>query len=108
MSLSREFDHEIEKGAKLLAARVPGWEKKINPETLDLSDSCKCVLGQVYGNYEDGFKALDLPFLTDRAIRGFTVDRTEHSSYRPLTKGWLRFLEARAAAPFKAAAKRIK
>jgi hypothetical protein len=29
----------------------PGWEDKIDLETLDLEDVHSCVIGQVYGNY---------------------------------------------------------
>lgn len=33
-------------GADLLDKRIPGWRTRINLETLDLNESCRCILGQ--------------------------------------------------------------
>lgn len=48
------------RGAHLLDERMPGWAKRINPATLDMGSGCQCVLGQTYGEYEDGVQTLDL------------------------------------------------
>ena len=111
MSFLREFQYEVEKGAEFLDAQKPGWEKKINPELLDLSHSCKCILGQVYGDYGDGFVELGLSQVEDRAALGFTIDQRALAvkrSFTPLTREWLLYLAERAAAPFKAAAKKVR
>lgn len=50
-------------GAALLDAAwadAGGWAHLINPETLRLVNSCRCVLGQLYGDYWDGIVELDL------------------------------------------------
>jgi len=38
----------VDRGAELLDQEAPGWEKKIDLDTLDLASSSCCVLGQVY------------------------------------------------------------
>jgi hypothetical protein len=48
----------VERGAALLDAQSPGWEKKIDPGTLDISSIDNCVLGQVYGSYGNGLRVL--------------------------------------------------
>lgn len=37
----------VERGAKLLDTKLPGWHKQIKLNRLDLSDGCRCVLGQL-------------------------------------------------------------
>lgn len=45
----------VAKGAALLERKHGAdWRSKIDPESLDMADSCKCILGQLYdGTYED-------------------------------------------------------
>jgi hypothetical protein len=40
----------VARGAEWLDKEVPGWEEQIDLSTLDLADSCQCILGQVYRN----------------------------------------------------------
>lgn len=42
-----DYTEEIKRGAILLDAFAPGWERNINQEILDLSSGNQCVLGQV-------------------------------------------------------------
>lgn len=46
--------------AKLLDRKRPGWYNKVNAVTLDQASAHRCVLGQVYGSYYEGLKALQL------------------------------------------------
>jgi hypothetical protein len=48
----------VERGAALLDKIEPGWELKIDLAELNLSSSCRCVLGQLYGEYEEGCEIL--------------------------------------------------
>lgn len=51
---------KIKKGARFLDKKVPKWWRKINTSTLDI-DSCEdCILGQLFGYYENGIKELNL------------------------------------------------
>jgi hypothetical protein len=41
-------------GVAWLDENVPDWLGRVDPLTLDLSDDCGCVLGQLFGLFEDG------------------------------------------------------
>lgn len=53
-----QLDHTerdcVTRGAALLDKVRPGWHHEIKVGTLDLADSCRCVLGQIYGCYHVG------------------------------------------------------
>ena len=38
----------VHAGAKRLDKLHPGWADLIDPNTLDIADTCKCVIGQLY------------------------------------------------------------
>jgi len=50
-----EAQAAVDKGAALLDRRRPNWFTQINCKTLDLSCGCDCVVGQLYGSYNDTF-----------------------------------------------------
>lgn len=52
------FQDRIDAGIKLLDEKTPGWEKKIDFDTLRLNSFMNCVLGQVYGDYFQGVRTL--------------------------------------------------
>lgn len=45
------FQEAISRGIAWLDEQHPGWEGKIDLRTLDLSNSCFCVLGQLEMSY---------------------------------------------------------
>lgn len=52
------YEVQIAAGQALLDEKAPGWRSKINYETLDLNDTGRCVLAQVYGSYKKGCDVL--------------------------------------------------
>jgi hypothetical protein len=50
------FEAEIERGIAWLDEVNPDWRDKINLGTLALSSLDHCVLGQVFGSYEEGIR----------------------------------------------------
>jgi hypothetical protein len=42
---------EVCRGAAFLDREEPGWASVINPNQLSLISPCKCILGQLHGNY---------------------------------------------------------
>lgn len=40
-------------GVAWLDANHPGWVARVNPGLLRMSDCARCVLGQLFGNYND-------------------------------------------------------
>ena len=90
-------------GAKLLDKKFPGWAKKITPDILELNDPHRCVLGQLYGDFEKGAIQLGPPgsgvkgrdWLTDRGDdfakdHGFdSSEGDEGPSYEALNCAWM-------------------
>jgi hypothetical protein len=46
------FEEQIARGADWLDEQKPGWELMIDLSSLDLTDPCLCVLGQVFNHGE--------------------------------------------------------
>lgn len=49
------LDPRVERGAQRMDERCPGWADKVNPDTLELRSDCRCILGQVYGSFNDSY-----------------------------------------------------
>jgi hypothetical protein len=110
-------------GAAWLDANRPGWVERIDLDTLDLGDPCRCVLGQDFAadsqGYTSGFDA-GLVAVTDG---GLTEDGYRHAAdagfyavadlsdndddddgfrmnkeYRELTDAWRALIRERRAA----------
>jgi hypothetical protein len=54
------IEDRVKRGAFLLDATTPGWAEKINGDTLAMRWCDKCLLGQLYGDYDDGLKRIGL------------------------------------------------
>ena len=63
----------VEAGAKFLDEKHPGWENKINLETLAMNSSWRCILGQLYGSFAYGVKGLGLTGLAQETALGFNL-----------------------------------
>lgn len=46
-------EQRVARGIKYLDARHPGWASSVTPDKIDLDSSTNCVLGQVYGDYNE-------------------------------------------------------
>lgn len=47
-----EVAERVTRGAEWLDANVPGWVERVDVETLDLQSPCRCVLGQLYEDFD--------------------------------------------------------
>lgn len=69
----------------------PGWARRVNTNTLDMSSINLCVGAQVFGTYQASLKAIDIR--EDEAhLYGF--DATDHH-YQKLTEAWIHEIEKR-------------
>jgi hypothetical protein len=50
----------IRRGIKLLDAANPDWHYRVQPDNLRMQFTDECVLGQLYGDYDDGRGRLSL------------------------------------------------
>jgi hypothetical protein len=97
----------VEKGAAWLDEHRPGWVDRIDLETLDLGDPCRCVLGQQFEpqsdsdqcGFEVGMRLLTTPG-NDPVIplveQGFYA--TSDDNYADLTAAWRELIERRRSA----------
>lgn len=96
----------VAKGVALLDERRCGWwdeDSGTDLDQLDMGNCLLCVLGQEYGNYEDGWERLADLSDSDWAFEhGFDVSEdtplNEYASaYAALTAEWRRVITARRA-----------
>lgn len=95
----------VQAGVEFLNEKMPGWEKKINLDTLDLADGRHCILGQIFAAYAKtgrsgynygceyfGFFA-DTEYLYNcRFDYGFSINNT--GSFQELTAEWWNAISA--------------
>lgn len=71
-------EDRVASGAYMLDVHYgPDWRNKIDLDTLDLKHCETCILGQVFGTYEDGLEKLgiwDKWGMVQSDMLGFTID----------------------------------
>ena len=97
-------------GAALLDERKPGWWQQVETVQLETQSSSCCVLGQVFGRYSAGRRALGSSSLMgmddhETVARGFAVTGDEGPVWKPetaeyalLDAEWKRVISERQAA----------
>jgi hypothetical protein len=87
-------------GAALLDRHYPGWHAQVEPDRLDAADVGPCVLGRLFGGYEQGLAELTACRCDDMAAYhtspvawavgyGFDLDVTESgSAFVELARAW--------------------
>jgi hypothetical protein len=90
-------------GAAHLDRLCPGWAHLVDPDSLDMSLSGWCVLGQVFGNFWTAIREI-FPALDDveasrlAAQEGFQADGWKNDDdYHRLRDAWLAEIAARTA-----------
>lgn len=102
-----DYRARVKRGAVFLDDLRPGWERVINLDHLELADSCRCVLGQLFGHYLTGLAvvvktgiSIGLAEMHSYEL-GFNVpasemhDRRAPTPYRELDELWISEIEAR-------------
>jgi len=83
----------IERGAALLDELRPGWDKTIDVDRLDLGNCERCILGQLYGGYDQALQMLDGEVAKRPATFGFNTYGPER--FWTLTERWRTYIERR-------------
>jgi hypothetical protein len=91
----------VRAGAAWLDEHEPGWVDRINLDRLDLSSQCRCVLGQLDGDYLTSVIQRGLSEKYDVGTPfGFSLCIDEPDSLWPtLTAAWRELIDARRATP---------
>jgi len=50
----------VERGAAYLDEIDPGWHRRVDPDTLELSSGSSCILGQLHGDFRMGLSRSQL------------------------------------------------
>ena len=58
--MARTIRNTVHTAAKELDELHPGWAYKVRLHDLDVNDPWRCILGQLYGSYDQGVDALDV------------------------------------------------
>ena len=101
------YEDRINAGAALLDEQVgPGWTSKVDSMTLDMSSSDRCVLGQVFGGFDEGCQSLGIHAPVTMAAYGFYLTNGDLGAaplsadryigqYRTLRDEWINYLADR-------------
>lgn len=98
--MSTTIAERVEAGAAWLDLNRPGWVDRIDLETLDLGEPCRCILGQEYGEYQNmpdllWESGLVHPYGFNAAVFGTWAQRTDE--FDALTAAWRELIERRRA-----------
>lgn len=81
------------RGAKLLDEHAPGWADLIADDVLDMCDPSVCIVGQVFGDYNDGLKTLDAS--GGGVPESFGFQDNENASFTALQQEWIKEINER-------------
>lgn len=91
-------EERVANGMAFLDERVPGWRERIDFFCLDLGTTCRCVVGQIYGHYDDGSDMLGISLGQGERL-GFVGKGSEEGErakeYPALTAAWKSALAAK-------------
>lgn len=112
MTAADTVETRVALGAALLDERMPGWVDRVEVLTLDMSSSCRCVLGWVYAAPEEegltafgvGVRELGLDSPEIQSAHGFDrlyglVWEAATSDFEALRIEWIRVIESRRVSP---------
>lgn len=88
------IEQRVANGVEWLDVNRAGWIGDIDLAALNLASPCRCVLGQLYGNF---FEAPVMP--NSAALYGFDASiYDEIEAYKDLHDEWVRVITARREA----------
>ena len=92
MKHSELANRAVARGMAWLDANVPHWRAKLNVTSLDLQWPCKCVLGQLDGDF---YEAVWKRKLTRDRVFQLGFSAPQGMRYGVLTAAWRRAIEQR-------------
>jgi hypothetical protein len=97
-------EQRVANGVWWLNANKPGWEALINLEALDIEEPCRCVIGQVFGDYHESLFGqpgrLAHQVAANHGFNSNPPTSPEYdgaNEYAALEAEWIRVVEARRA-----------
>jgi hypothetical protein len=59
MDMRASIQERVAKGAAFLDGAMPGWRDAVEPDALEIEDSCRCVCGQVFSEHAEAVVTYD-------------------------------------------------
>jgi hypothetical protein len=91
-----EYDKRVANGIRFLDAVKPDWRESVNLDTFDLSSIFQCIIGQVFGSYNDVFPWIyvnevhvDFEFAKALGFNGNTSTDEDSEIDREAEMAWL-------------------
>jgi len=86
----------VARGAGMLDQLCPGWPDRLDLDRLDLGDTARCLLGQLYGSYDLALGVLRINDVT-AADYGFQVTTRWRTGgqFAALTAAWRDLITSR-------------
>lgn len=85
-----EIEERVRRGAELMDEKMPGWFLRVDLDSLDMASPCRCVLGQLNGNFFDSAALLwneaQGDAMTNSRLHGFNL--IAGSSCESLESAW--------------------
>lgn len=101
-----DYAKVVSNGIKMLNALDPDWTDKVDMDALCLGSLSGCILGQLYGSYEQGTKHLGINSDQDpnwreaQAMYGFDLSTRDYfegphwEHFEDLTSEWVKQIKA--------------
>jgi len=93
-------ESRVARGVALLDRKSPGWDDRVVLRRLNVDDSTRCVLGELYGTYDYGTFRLHLGG-HQAARHGFQSmlfgQRRRDRDFAALTREWRNVIKGRRA-----------
>lgn len=90
------IEERVTKGVEWLDSERPGWTEHINLRLLDLAHCHRCVLGQLFDDFD--LRPTELRPLDVAALHGFERESPYQAEYADLTAEWRRVITSRREA----------
>lgn len=55
-----QYQEVVHRGAELLDSLRPGWHEEIRTDALSMMSGCRCIIGQLTGDFNRGIKELNI------------------------------------------------
>ncbi len=99
----------VQRGADYLDEFDPGWHRRVDPQTLELSSGSSCILGQLHGDFRMGLSRSHLINLSSapraslspvsygfQCVNGVS-DAAQEQDYEHLNRAWREAVQQRHA-----------
>jgi hypothetical protein len=80
------FAERVQRGAAWLDQHQPGWDKTIDIYSLDIQFTNCCVIGQIFGDYNEWYAKTNDQFVRRH---GFDCLHRKDKNFGKLTKVWM-------------------